>query len=122
MVLPVESSELLPGAVEWIRSLLLGPAATIIAVLSVAALGLMMLSGRVPTRRGVRVVLGCFILFSAGGIANGIVAIGRSHSDQVPPPSPQPQPSYTPTAPDPPPNDPYAGAAVPNRNQGDILQ
>jgi len=38
----------------------------------VAAVGLMMLTGRLNWRMGVTVILGCFILFGASAIVAGI--------------------------------------------------
>lgn len=60
------------AAVQWLQDLLLGPLATSLAVIAVAALGLMMLSGRINIRRGGGVILGCFILFGAANIAQGL--------------------------------------------------
>lgn len=100
-------------AVSWLRSALLGTVATTVAVLAIAAIGLLMLNGRVPARRAPAIVLGCFILFSAGTIADALVGGGRGQSpDPAPPP---PQQSYTPAIARPVPYDPYAGASVPNR-------
>jgi type IV secretion system protein VirB2 len=42
------------------------------AVIAVAAVGFMMLTGRINWRYGVTVVLGCFILFGAASIVAGI--------------------------------------------------
>lgn len=52
--------------VEWIRTLLHGEVATAAAVVAIAALGLLMLSGRIPVRRALAAVLGCFIIFYFG--------------------------------------------------------
>lgn len=60
------------AAARWIESLLLGPLATSVAVIAVAWVGLLMLTGRVNVRRGLTVILGCFILFGAGAIAHGL--------------------------------------------------
>lgn len=102
------------GAVDWLRGVLLGAVGTTIAVLAVAAVGLLMLSGRVPIRRGLTVVVGCFVLFSAASIADALVSgLGPSAArEPLPPVSP---PAYTPSTPKPVPYDPYAGAAVPSR-------
>ncbi|NWE54557.1 TrbC/VirB2 family protein, partial [Brevundimonas sp. P7753] len=50
---------------QWVQELLLGPVATSIAVIAVAAIGLLMLSGRMNIRRSATVLVGCFILFGA---------------------------------------------------------
>jgi type IV secretory pathway VirB2 component (pilin) len=42
------------------------------AVMAVATVGLMMLTGRMNWRFGATVILGCFILFGAGAIVSGI--------------------------------------------------
>lgn len=104
------------AAVAWVRDLLTGAIGTTVAILAVAAIGLLMLRGRVPVRRGMGVVLGCFVLFSAGTIAEG-VATGLQ-SDRVLVAPPIASPSYTPTVPKPVPYDPYAGAAVPTTQSG----
>lgn len=60
------------GALSWLQGTLLGNAATAVAVIAVAGVGLMMLSGRINWRFGATVVLGLFILFGAGAIVGGI--------------------------------------------------
>jgi len=53
---------------------LLGTFATVAAVIAIAAVGFMMLTGRINWRHGAVVVLGCFILFGAASIVGGIRA------------------------------------------------
>jgi type IV secretion system protein VirB2 len=65
-------SSVLVSAVNWLQGTLLGTIATVAAVVAVAAVGFMMLTGRINWRYGVTVVLGCFILFGAGSIVAGI--------------------------------------------------
>lgn len=60
------------AAAEWLRALLLGSVATSLAVVAVASIGLLMLSGRLNIRRGATVILGCFILFGSARIAQGL--------------------------------------------------
>lgn len=60
------------GAVAWIQGTLLGTVATVVAVIAVAFVGFMMLSGRMNWRYGATVILGCFILFGAASIVAGI--------------------------------------------------
>lgn len=60
------------GAINWIQGTLLGTVATVVAVIAVAVVGLMMLSGRMNWRYGATVILGCFILFGAASIVAGI--------------------------------------------------
>lgn len=62
------------GAVNWLQGTLLGTVATVIAVIAVASVGFMMLTGRIDWRRGGIVILGCFIVFGAASIVAGIRA------------------------------------------------
>jgi len=71
---PASSSPLVAG-VAWIEHALLGTAATSIAVICVAGVGYQFLTGRVPARRAITVILGCFILFGAPGIAAALGAL-----------------------------------------------
>jgi hypothetical protein len=102
-----------PSAAEWLEGFLLGAPATSIAMLAVAWVGLQMLDGRISVKRGVEVILGCFILFSAPAIIAGLRGSADdgvfAQTELRPLPSPSPSPSKTP------PYDPYAGAAMPNR-------
>ena len=115
---PTGSSTLV-AAVRWIEAAALGTIATSVALIAVAAIGLMMLTGRVPVRRGATVLLGCFVLFGAPVIAAGIYDVARGSDNsallQVEPTTAVP-PSV-PLAPQTPSStyDPYAGAAVPVR-------
>lgn len=67
-----EGSGVIIGAVNWLQGTLLGTVATVAAVIAVAAVGFMMLTGRIDWRRGGIVILGCFILFGAASIVAGI--------------------------------------------------
>lgn len=78
---PVEAQDLagdpagsgvIVGAVHWLQGTLLGTVATVAAVIAVAVVGFMMLSGRINWRYGATVILGCFILFGAASIVAGI--------------------------------------------------
>jgi type IV secretion system protein VirB2 len=60
------------SAISWLQGTLLGTIATVVAVIAVATVGFMMLTGRINWRYGVTVVLGCFILFGASTIVAGI--------------------------------------------------
>lgn len=66
------------GALHWLQSTLLGTVATVAAVIAVAAVGFMMLTGRINWRYGATVILGCFILFGAASIVAGIQASAAS--------------------------------------------
>jgi type IV secretory pathway VirB2 component (pilin) len=60
------------GALYWIEGTLMGSVATTAAVIAVAVVGFMMLTGRMNWRYGATVILGCFILFGAAAIVAGI--------------------------------------------------
>ena len=60
------------AALSWLRDTLLGNVATAVAVIAVAMVGFMMLTGRMNWRFGATVILGCFILFGAASIVAGI--------------------------------------------------
>ena len=60
------------GALHWLQATLLGTVATVAAGIAVAAVGFMMLTGRIEWRRGLTVVIGCFIIFGAVAIVSGI--------------------------------------------------
>lgn len=112
---PADQSVLL-AAVGWAQGALLGTLATVIATIAIASIGLAMLWGRIELRRGMSVLVGCFILFGAAAIANGLriaaFAVGANEGEiasvqaSAPPLVSKP---LTPQAP----SDPYAGAAVP---------
>ena len=109
-------ASVLVAAVQWLQGTLLGTIATTVVIIAVATMGLMMLSGRIDWKRGVSVVIGCFILFGASSIVAGIRAAGGIEEAEpvsavsVPmmaaPPAVELRPPATPY-------DPYAGAAVP---------
>lgn len=67
-----QGSGVLVSAVSWLEGTLLGTVATVVAVTAVAAVGFMMLTGRINWRYGVTVIIGCFILFGASTIVAGI--------------------------------------------------
>lgn len=62
------------GSLDWIGGLIFGQVALGLCVLAVAFVGALMLTGRLPLREGMRVVVGCFILLGAPAIAAGILA------------------------------------------------
>lgn len=67
-----DGSGALVSAVNWLQGTLLGTVATVAAVIAVACVGFMMLTGRINWRYGATVILGCFILFGASSIVAGI--------------------------------------------------
>ena len=60
------------AALGWLQGTLLGSVATAVAVMAVAAVGFMMLTGRINWRFGATVIIGVFILFGATTIVAGI--------------------------------------------------
>ena len=102
-------------AAAWLQDALLGSVATVIGIVVIAALGMLMMQGRLPWRRGAMTVFGCFLVFGAPVIARGLLSASSSQaggnrpemtvSNPLPPiPAPSTSPGY----------DPYAGASVPN--------
>ena len=73
---PAGSSPLL-GALNWVQGTLLGNLATTAAVIAVAAVGFLMLTGRIDWRRGLTVVVGCFVIFGAVSIVAGIRGLAQ---------------------------------------------
>lgn len=67
-----QGSGAIVAAVRWLQGTLLGTVATVVAVIAVASVGLLMLTGRINWRYGATVILGCFILFGAASIVAGI--------------------------------------------------
>lgn len=74
---PAGSSPIV-GALEWIQGTLLGSLATAAAGIAIAAVGFLMLTGRMEWKRGLVVVLGCFIIFGAVSIVAGIRHVAGS--------------------------------------------
>jgi type IV secretion system protein VirB2 len=60
------------AALGWMQGTMLGTVATTVAVMAVAAVGFMMLTGRMNWRFGATVILGTFIIFGAASIVAGI--------------------------------------------------
>ncbi|MEP3050461.1 MAG: TrbC/VirB2 family protein [Erythrobacter sp.] len=104
----------LENSVGWINGVVLGEIAVGLCILSVAFLGILMLTGRLPLRSGLRVVVGCFMLLGAPAIAAGFMwggdaMIERSAAAPVNPTEPDPvevRGELPPTD-----YDPYAGAS-----------
>lgn len=107
----------LAAALNWIEGILLGSVGTTLAILSVAFVGFALLQGRLAVRDGVRVVLGCFVLFGAPLIGVSLRDLtggeGRSPAAsqlRAPPAQPPPLPRST--------YDPYAGASLRDDSSG----
>lgn len=102
--------------VLWVQGVALGTTATAITAIAIAAIGLLMLSGRLGLRRGIAVVAGCFILFGASAIATALTGFGSGlKEDDRPPPADTGHLRGPLQALKPPTSayDPYAGASVP---------
>lgn len=67
-----QGSGAIVSAVRWVQGTLMGTVATVAAVIAIAVVGFMMLTGRINWRYGGVVILGCFILFGAASIVAGI--------------------------------------------------
>lgn len=67
-----QGSGVIVNAMQWMQGTLLGTVATVVAVIAIASVGLLMLTGRINWRHGGVVILGCFILFGAASIVAGI--------------------------------------------------
>ena len=65
------------AAVNWVQGTLLGNIATAVAVIAVAVVGFMMLTGRMNWKHAITVILGTFILFGATVIVAGIQGAAR---------------------------------------------
>lgn len=73
---PAGSSPIV-AALNWVQGTLLGNLATTAAVIAVAVVGYMMLTGRMEWRRGIMVVVGAFIIFGAVSIVAGIRSLAQ---------------------------------------------
>lgn len=117
----------LTAAIEWIDHVLLGSVGVAIAILCVAFVGALTMQGHIPVRRGLSTLIGCFVLFGAPVIAAGLLTAVRARSIEAAPveappiaTKSEPAPPYKPSIPASAPYDPYAGAAVPTRENGSV--
>ena len=108
------------AALAWLEAVVLGPVAMTTAVIAVAAMGYLMMTGRLNVSRAAQVILGCFIVFGAATIANGMLdmispATGDTYvAEAAGPPTAVPSPAAHPTGSSSS-VDPYSGATVPHR-------
>jgi type IV secretory pathway VirB2 component (pilin) len=75
------------NAGDWLGSLLGGQLASALCIVAIAMLGVMMLSGRLPVRSGLKVIAGCFLLLGAPLVAGGLQGAARNAnggSGQIP--------------------------------------
>jgi type IV secretory pathway VirB2 component (pilin) len=107
----------LAAANNWVAALLTGTLATTVATIAIAGIGFLMLQGRLPLRRGVTIVLGCFIIFGASSIGRGLLMLNSGLSGIAPggPAAVVQAPPAITVPPQPEVYDPYAGASVPVR-------
>ena len=104
------------SALHWIEGTILGSVATAVAVIAVASIGFLMLTGRIELRRAAQVILGCFIVLGASSIAAGLRTAGSAAGTgpSVEDVMTETQLPSLPAYPDSPARqyDPYAGAAL----------
>lgn len=100
------------AAIHWLTALVQGSVASSIAVIAVASVGLLMLTGRLELKRAGHVILGCFLLFGASAVAQGIAGAvhGSVVSTDAAPPLYHPPAAPVLKAATPSSNNPYAGA------------
>jgi len=102
-----------PAAIAWLNGTLLGTVATGLAIMAVAFIGFTMLSGRLAIRDGIRVIIGCFVLFGASYVASSLSALAyggtRTQTIVAPPTDLAPRAELPPAD-----YDPYAGASLRN--------
>lgn len=98
------------GATDWITGTVFGSVAVTLCVIAVAVLGMMILTGRLPVRRALEVVIGCFVLLGAPLIAGALVSIAQGSAGALPPPTPPAPPARAELPPAD--YDPYAGASL----------
>lgn len=105
-----EHASVFTEAVAWVERLVVGSIATSVAVLAIATLGALLLTGRSDWRQAFRTIVGCFIVFGASGIVGGLLGTNSSGAESVsitPPPPVTSEPRVSGR-----PYDPYAGAAL----------
>jgi type IV secretory pathway VirB2 component (pilin) len=106
------SAPVLASATDWASGTLFGGLAAGLCVLAVAFVGVLLMTGRLAIRDGIRTVVGCFVLLGAPVLAGGLLeAAGAAVPAAGPgvpvieaaaPPAPLPPADY----------DPYAGASL----------
>ena len=112
--LQASESSVISASANWIAGTLTGTLGLSVTVVAVAWFGFMMLRGSLDIGRGLRIVMGCFVLFGAPSIAQGLLELARIGEGSRPTATVQPIAAPDATSPKPQGFDPYAGAAVPN--------
>lgn len=104
----------LQSSLDWVTGTLLGSVAIAISVIAVASLGFIMLTGRLPIRRGIQSIIGCFVLFGAPAIAATFTGFWQGSVSELPQVSIAENSELSTPRDDLPPAqyDPYAGASL----------
>jgi type IV secretion system protein VirB2 len=71
------------AALGWVEGTLLGTVAATVAIIAVASVGFLMVTGRIDVPRAGQVVFGCFVIFGASNIARGIVGMASDASPDL---------------------------------------
>jgi type IV secretory pathway VirB2 component (pilin) len=95
---------------DWVTGLIGGSLAVSLCVIAMAILGTLMLSGRLHIRRGLQVILGCFLLLGSNALASGLAGLAGDDAGAQPNIIVPPQPTVTPLPPVT--QDPYSGASL----------
>lgn len=66
------SGSVLVSAVYWLLNLFINQLSQLLCTIAIAFVGFSMLSGRMNIKRGLSIIFGCFIIFSAREIADGL--------------------------------------------------
>ena len=74
--------EPLGGMIDWLLKLLSGNLVVALCVVGVALLGYGLLQGRISFRRGVNVILGCFVVLAAPAFGPEIRVFGANWRDK----------------------------------------
>lgn len=106
----------LAGGSGWITGLVGGSLAVSLCVIAAALLGMLMLTGRLHVRRGLQVVLGCFVLLGSSALAGGLTDLAGNGTEAGPHVIVLPSPAATlllaPMGDRNNPFDPYSGASL----------
>lgn len=104
---------------DWVTGLLGGSIAVSLCVIAMAVLGMLMLTGRLHLRRGLQVVLGCFLLLGTPLLVDALTTRTDRVRDLEPAAivlaSPAPQTLRPVDNRSSNPFDPYSGATLPRR-------
>lgn len=63
---------------RWVEGVMIGEIAFGLCVIALALIGALMLTGRLPLRKGALIVIGCFVLSGAPVIATGMLELTAS--------------------------------------------